>query len=266
MRIMRWKRAIACVFVLSLPVSPSSLFAQYLLKGTLLASGGGVRTGNVMLYDAAGEAVTGSAGGTDYALLSGFWRFAGESSAVEVALEAFSASVSEEGVSLSWRISHDGRFVGVNIYRAGSDGEFRRINEESVPPEIGFFEDAEALPGRTYRYRIGIVALEYEVYSRDIAVSIPPKPLTLYQNYPNPFNPNTSIKFYVPERSDVSLEVFDVGGRLVRTLCRKTLEQGRYSFLWNGVDNTGRSVASGVYFYRLKAGKKVVTRKMVLLR
>ncbi len=88
----------------------------------------------------------------------------------------------------------------------------------------------------------------------------------LEQNSPNPFNPNTTIRFTLPERSTVDLTIYDVGGRRVVTLVRQTKTAGRHSVDWNGRDNRGDEVSSGVYFYRLSAGSKTQTRKMVLLK
>jgi hypothetical protein len=86
------------------------------------------------------------------------------------------------------------------------------------------------------------------------------------QNYPNPFNPVTTIRFAVPEKGLVTLRVYDVSGRLVRTVISKDMPAGNHKVEWNGKNNGGESVASGVYFYRVSAGRHTATRKMVLLR
>ena len=89
----------------------------------------------------------------------------------------------------------------------------------------------------------------------------------LAQNYPNPFNPTTTILFSLAERGRVVLKVFDVSGRLVRTLADATLSAGAlHRIEWDGRDEGGVSVASGVYFYRLVTGGFNSTRKMVLLK
>jgi flagellar hook assembly protein FlgD len=89
---------------------------------------------------------------------------------------------------------------------------------------------------------------------------------TLYQNFPNPFNPATTIAFDLQIGRDVTLIIYDVAGGLVRTLVSRNLPVGRYTSDWNGTDDSGRRVASGIYFYRLHAGGFVETRKMVLLK
>ncbi|MEA1997591.1 MAG: FlgD immunoglobulin-like domain containing protein, partial [Gemmatimonadota bacterium] len=95
-----------------------------------------------------------------------------------------------------------------------------------------------------------------------------PKAFSLAQNAPNPFNPATTISYTVPEGStgQVTLTVYDTRGRLVRTLVSESREAGAYSVFWDGTDEGGRRVASGLYFYRMRAGDFSKIRKMVLLK
>ena len=97
---------------------------------------------------------------------------------------------------------------------------------------------------------------------------VEPVPLVnaLHQNHPNPFNPSTTISFSLKSRGHANLAVYDVAGRLVRVLIDGVMEAGPRDVTWDGRDNAGRGVASGVYFYRLEAGEFIETRKMVLLR
>jgi hypothetical protein len=88
-----------------------------------------------------------------------------------------------------------------------------------------------------------------------------PEKIVLYQNYPNPFNPMTVIRFSLPRRENVTLEVFDVLGRDVAMLVNEQMEAGEHSVVF---DASG--LTSGVYFYRLQAGKFVSLKKMVLIR
>jgi hypothetical protein len=101
--------------------------------------------------------------------------------------------------------------------------------------------------------------------------STEPRPVnitSLHQNYPNPFNPVTTIEFTVggTVTSPVRLEIFDVSGRRVATILEKTLAPGSYAVRWSGRGESGRLLASGVYFMRLSAGDTVASRKMILLR
>ncbi len=100
----------------------------------------------------------------------------------------------------------------------------------------------------------------------DAETNATPKVAVLYQNYPNPFNPSTSIEFSLPARERVSLKVFDVSGRLVRTLVDGPLSDGVHRYTWDGHNERGASVASGVYFYVLRSESIRQSRKAVLLR
>jgi uncharacterized repeat protein (TIGR01451 family) len=89
---------------------------------------------------------------------------------------------------------------------------------------------------------------------------------SLSQNYPNPFNPTTEITYAIPVAGDVSLRVYDVSGKLVRTLVEGVKGGGAYTASWDGKDSAGRFVASGLYFYRMEAGRYIQTRRMVFLK
>lgn len=93
-----------------------------------------------------------------------------------------------------------------------------------------------------------------------------PKTFELYQNYPNPFNPATIIKYDLPVPSEVKLEIFDILGRRVHVLVDAKQNAGFHHALWDGKTEAGRSVVTGVYFYRLAAKGFVKTRKMLVLR
>jgi glycosidase len=96
--------------------------------------------------------------------------------------------------------------------------------------------------------------------------STPGADVRLGQNFPNPFNPTTTISFVLPEESHVNLSVYDIQGRPVKTIQDEVLPGGYSEVEWDGRDETGRTVSSGVYFYRLMAADQTITRKMVLLR
>ena len=95
---------------------------------------------------------------------------------------------------------------------------------------------------------------------------IPAARTSLYANQPNPFNPSTTIRFRLARKGEVSLEIFDQSGRLVRHLVQETMDAGPHAVQWNGRDDQGDTVASGVYHYRLHAGDEVISRRMVLLK
>ena len=93
-----------------------------------------------------------------------------------------------------------------------------------------------------------------------------PSEFALGQNYPNPFNPITRLDYLLPRRSDVSIRVYNMLGQEIITLLEQEQSYGQYSVLWNGLDRSGKQVASGVYFTELKAGSIRKTRKMLLLK
>ncbi len=98
------------------------------------------------------------------------------------------------------------------------------------------------------------------------ADAVQPGSFALAQNVPNPFNPTTSINFTVPSTGDAKLVVYNTAGQLVRTLVDGNIEAGAHEVTWNGKDDMGRNVASGVYMYRLTTGERQLVRRMVLVR
>ncbi len=88
----------------------------------------------------------------------------------------------------------------------------------------------------------------------------------LSQNYPNPFNPTTNISFEIPKSTNVKLEIFNLLGEKVNTLLDDILISGKHSVVWNGENNAGNLVASGVYFYRIIADDFISVKKMMYLR
>lgn len=101
------------------------------------------------------------------------------------------------------------------------------------------------------------------VESRTTAI---PQTLSLRQNYPNPFNSGTALRFALPEATQVELAVFNPIGQQVAMLVHGMREAGAYSVAWDGIDDQGRPLATGVYLYRLRAGAQTETRRLLLLR
>jgi serine protease len=94
----------------------------------------------------------------------------------------------------------------------------------------------------------------------------PPLAFRLAQNQPNPFNPSTDIRFTVPAAGPVDLAVYDLTGRRIRTLVAETLAAGDHSIRWDGNDEQGTPLASGLYLYRVSAGSQTQMRKMMLVK
>jgi len=104
---------------------------------------------------------------------------------------------------------------------------------------------------------------EAEVYRKPTSV---PTEFALLQNHPNPFNASTVIEFAVPEPGHATLEIYNIMGQRMAMLKDEFLAAGQYSVIWDGRDEYGSVVASGMYFYRLRAGRFLETRKMVLMK
>jgi hypothetical protein len=127
--------------------------------------------------------------------------------------------------------------------------------------------DADANYAYVANYSKGLLILEpYLGSTTDSDPTTPRFSNFLDQNYPNPFNPSTTIRFGLKEESPVMLKIFDVSGRLVRTMVNETRPPGDYTAVWDGRNEGGRTVSSGVYFYILKTKNYRRTKKLVLLR
>ena len=105
-------------------------------------------------------------------------------------------------------------------------------------------------------------SVDSEPYSE---ISVPTE-FGLSQNYPNPFNPSTKINYQLPMSSRVTVTIYDVLGREIRTLVAGVRPAGTHRVLWDGRDAGGQQVESGVYFVRMRAGKITKTRRVILLR
>ncbi|MCK5331305.1 MAG: T9SS type A sorting domain-containing protein, partial [Candidatus Marinimicrobia bacterium] len=93
-----------------------------------------------------------------------------------------------------------------------------------------------------------------------------PTEYQLRQNFPNPFNPVTTIRYDLPEISHVRIDIYDILGREVATLVNRREEAGYRAILWDGTDNSGRVLGSGVYFYQINATNYTKTKKMLLIK
>ncbi|MGD8923172.1 MAG: FlgD immunoglobulin-like domain containing protein, partial [Candidatus Zixiibacteriota bacterium] len=112
-------------------------------------------------------------------------------------------------------------------------------------------------------------ALGFDRFPTDVADEISdnlPGNFNLRQNYPNPFNPSTTIEYDLPHRSHVRIDVLNVLGQKVRVLIDREETAGSHSITWDGTDDSGESVSTGIYLYRIQAGEIVESRKMLLLK
>jgi len=111
---------------------------------------------------------------------------------------------------------------------------------------------------------LGVYRLIYDPRGKHIAGV--PKTYQLFQNYPNPFNPETQIRYDLPASGHVKLTIYNILGQRVKVLIDEIQDAGHKSVIWDGRDNDGREVASGIYFYKIKAESYQKTMKMVLLK
>jgi hypothetical protein len=179
------------------------------------------------------------------------------------------------GLEITWEPNTESDLGGYVIHR-GLDAGFTPDGGNIIYSDRDtLYFDSEWRWDSPYWYKVAAVDVHgnvsgYVLLRPDEVTGddVPATPVASYlsQNYPNPFNPATTIRFGLTARATVSLRIYDAAGRLVRVLVGEPRDAGRYSEDWDGRDNAGRSVASGVYFYRLQAGAFEQTRKMVLLR
>jgi hypothetical protein len=125
-----------------------------------------------------------------------------------------------------------------------------------------FVYDAQGLLG----YDTSNEVFEVITAITDAPANTRPRTFALAQNQPNPFNPHTVIKFDLPRDEHVNISIFDVKGRLVKTLVSEPMTYGTHEAIWKGQDNRGNQVATGVYYYRIVAGTFTATKSMVLVK
>jgi hypothetical protein len=147
-------------------------------------------------------------------------------------------------------------------------GPFAPIPNPDIAREKNQFtlRDYSIEPGGAYTYRVAIFEDGKAAASFETDLQTPALPLALHQNHPNPFNPVTTIGYSLPSASHVTLEIYDVSGRRIARLVNETQKGGAHTIEWGGLDEQGNPACSGIYIYRLKAGKEVISHKMVLLR
>lgn len=183
-----------------------------------------------------------------------------------VGISSFAAYPADDGVRLEWSISESNGLTGFDIYRADGGEPFVKINDTKLGPDASSYVDFTAEAGRDYTYHLAAYDQDGTFLSYDVGVSVPAATVSLDPSYPNPFRHSTSVGFNLPAPSRVTLTVHDVAGRLVTTLLDEPRDGGYHELQWNGRDESGQLVRSGIYFYRLDAGQSVRVRKVVVVR
>ncbi len=201
---------------------------------------------------------------------------------IGVRLISFCAERTGAGATVEWRISADESFAGFNLFRSteGMPGGVRLNRELIVEPTLKEddqwlfqFLDASVSEGQWF-YTLEEVSLDgtlklhgpIATAAASTAQNALPQQFELLPNTPNPFNPETTLAFTLCEATDATLAVYDMSGRLIRTLASGAYSAGRYSIVWDGRDDAGEQVSSGIYICRLVAGSRVQSRKMTLVK
>jgi len=185
-------------------------------------------------------------------------------------LRDFSVERLSGGIQVSWVLGAADKGITFEPMRLASGGAgFEPLAAAVV--EEGSLQyrliDSDAQSRSSCKYRIDYVddGVRSTLFETDWVEALPAK-FALHQNLPNPFNPSTRISFELGGPCRATLAVYDVSGKLVRVLIDETLAAGAHSAIWNGRTGRGEKAASGIYFYKLRAGSFTETRKMVLLR
>jgi hypothetical protein len=187
---------------------------------------------------------------------------------------AGASSSSPAGLALSWSGNSEHDLNHYAVYRGSSAGFVPSSGNLIASPVGASFLDAGWTSASGHYYKVS--AVDHHDNQSGFALLTPAAvtgadpslPVSTYldQNFPNPFNPSTTISFGLDTRSEVALRIYDSSGALVRALVAGERPAGAHVANWDGRDDAGRAVATGIYYCRLDAGGKMLTRKMLLLK
>ncbi len=203
--------------------------------------------------------------------LNNFWTASDEEHPLPVKLTSFTGNRKDRDVTLKWITESEINNAGFEVQRSRTGIQVQ--NWEKVgfvkgsgtknEPTSYSFNDIRLNSGK-YTYRLKQSDLngntEYFILEKAIEIELP-NSFNLGQNYPNPFNPGTRVDFQVPKSSAVSIRIFDLSGRELRTLINETKEPGFYTVSFEALN-----ISSGIYFYRMTAGTYSKTLKMTVLK
>jgi glucose/arabinose dehydrogenase len=186
---------------------------------------------------------------------------------VPVELITFDAAYTNGKVILSWYSDTETNNAGFMIERSSDGANFEQIifigGSGTTPKRNVYSYTDESVKYGIYYYRLKQINYDGSFeYLKVVAVDLgTPKEFVLEQNYPNPFNPNTTIKYYVPEHSFVTIKIYDVLGNEIKTLINDEKSAGYYK-----IDFDASQFSSGIYFYVLKSNEFVASQKMLLIK
>ncbi len=189
-----------------------------------------------------------------------------------IELSSFSAKSFDGFVTLDWQTGYELDNAGFHVFRARSKkAPFVQVSEKMILPKSSghyTFQDNTVSVGESYYYKIGAIDNQgntslHGLVEIDVEA---PKNYDLSQNYPNPFNPQTNINFKLKKGGMVDLKIFNTNGQLVRKLVRQHMSAGMHTVMWDGRDDEGKQMSSGVYIYKLEANEFTKTLKMQLMK
>jgi hypothetical protein len=186
---------------------------------------------------------------------------------VAVAISSFEAAAEKGSVKLAATFRSDLSVNQVSVYRGAGNAPLQLLDTLSPVSSSSFaYTDTKVTPGTRYRYQLAVTDGDGEFVSQIRTVTVPRLEAVLEQNQPNPFNPSTSIRFTLASRDRATLAIYNADGRLVKTLMDQVVPAGTTTVVWDGRNDSGNTVTSGVYFYRLTSAKFNASRKMLLLK
>jgi len=164
----------------------------------------------------------------------------------------------------TFQIAHDSTFTNLAyIVKTIADVGHEVSQPLLIDKEYWWRVIATGSDSLTSESEIFMFTVGYVSITEELAL---PTEYTLHQNYPNPFNPSTTLRYGLPEDAKVSLIIYDIRGNVVRTIDSGNQVTGWYEHVWNGMDNSGQPVSTGLYLTRLQAGSYTKTIKMVFLK
>ena len=195
-------------------------------------------------------------------------------STTPVELVSFDTEVDKNNIHLEWTTASESNNLGFQVQRRQLNSpiwknlQFIKGQGTTLKPVYYAYTDENVEAGH-YQYRLKQMDTDGAfTYSQILTVKVTaPERFVLHQNYPNPFNPETVIQYEIPDAAagQITLIIYDMLGRKVRMLQRKE-QAGYHQFEWDGTHSSGEQVSSGIYFYTLKAGSFVETRKMIKIQ
>jgi hypothetical protein len=206
-------------------------------------------------------------------------RYPGEDTSLPVQLSSFTAKTEANSIILTWITQSEVNVWGFNIYcNADDTTHFRRINQEiingagsSASKKIYRYVDKHNPVFGTLYYRLECVDIDgsRELFG-PISITLEQPPITtgfyLQQNYPNPFNPSTHVAYHLPTLEKVVIKIHGMLGQEICTLINKDMEAGMHILKWDGTDNLGNEMASGLYIITMRAGNYTGSKKINLIR